>query len=115
MSWDLLLTKSSTGGADASKPTALGPLPEVIARIQQSIPEVDFTDPCWGMLEHDDVSIEFNMGSEEICAGIMLHVRGGGAPAIPITKLMKDLDLSAYDPQEDRELTLEEVREALGE
>jgi hypothetical protein len=84
MSWDIgiqHLPESATCVdeiPDDFRPSPRGPRSEVISEIRRVIPAVDFTDPSWGILDRPTFSIEFNMGSEDVCGGFMLHVRGGG-------------------------------------
>jgi hypothetical protein len=105
MSWDILiqdLPKDAHCVADIPndyRPNPLGPRSEMIARIQQVLPGANFSDPSWGILDQAEFSIEFNMGSGEICDSVMLHVRGGGSAAIIVTRLLEQLNLCALDLQ----------------
>jgi hypothetical protein len=81
------------------QPAPLGAQSDLIARIQQVLPEVDFSDPTWGILDQPNFSIEFNMGSSDICDGFMLHVRGGGGAVPTIARLLDHLKLRAIDCQ----------------
>jgi hypothetical protein len=105
MSWDISiqdLPKDVQNVADIPddyQPSPLGARAEVIARIQEVLPEVDFTDPSWGMLDQPGFSIEFNMGAEEICDGFMLHVRGGGDAMATVALLLEHLQLRGIDCQ----------------
>jgi hypothetical protein len=105
MSWDISiqhLPDSAVSIEDIPtdfQPSALGPRVNVIASILKTIPDVDFSDPSWGMLRREDFSIEFNMGGEEICHGFMLHVRGGGDAAGLIDRLLQSLGLRGLDCQ----------------
>lgn len=60
------------------KGEALGTCAEVRALISKAIPEVDWTDPAWGVVELGDASLEFNIGEGEPIDGIMIHARGDG-------------------------------------
>jgi hypothetical protein len=72
----------------------------LITRIQELLPETDFKDPSWGILDGKGFSIEFNMGSKEICDGFMLHVRGGGDIATTVVaRLLQHLRLRGLDCQ----------------
>jgi hypothetical protein len=105
MSWDICIQDLPAGVQSVSeiandfRPDALGKRDEVIARIRQALPDVDFSDRSWGILEHSEFSIEFNTGKEEICTGIMLHVRGGGSAIATIERLLQHLKLRALDLQ----------------
>jgi hypothetical protein len=105
MSWDISIqnlppdVKSVSEIANDYQPGPLGKRDEVVARIQQILPEATFTDPSWGLLNHSDFSIEFNMGNKVICDGFMLHVRGGGNAIATIGRLLQHLKLRAIDCQ----------------
>ena len=105
MSWDISIQDLP---ADAQSiddipqdyaPKPLGTRSELIARIQQILPEADFSDPSWGMLNELDFSIEFNMGSEEVCDSIGLHVRGGGPAMATVARVLDHLKLRGIDCQ----------------
>jgi hypothetical protein len=106
MSWDISIQDLPADVATVAdipndfKPGVLGLRSDVIARIQGVCTDADFTDPSWGVLEGNGFSIEFNMGSEEICDGFMLHVRGGSNIAmILIAGLLQELKLRGIDCQ----------------
>jgi hypothetical protein len=86
MSWDL-----SVFGSESPPPrvddmpkdwagTPLGPAADVRAKLSAVFPELDWTNPTWGLLEGPGFSFEFNMGREELLTGFMIHVRGSGDP-----------------------------------
>jgi hypothetical protein len=105
MSWDISIQHLPDSAVciddipNDFQPSALGPRASVIASILKAIPDVDFSDPSWGILRRDAFSIEFNMGGEVICNGFMLHVRGGGDAAGLIDQLLKNLGLRGLDCQ----------------
>jgi hypothetical protein len=106
MSWDISIQDLPANAAtvadipDDFKPRLLGPRSDVIARVREILPDANFRDPSWGILEGGDFSIEFNMGSEEICDGFMLHIRGGGGIAMTVVaKLLEHLKLRGIDCQ----------------
>jgi hypothetical protein len=105
MSWDISIQHLPEGVAtideipDDFTPAPLGPRSEVITDILRVVPDIDFTDSTWGMLERPTFSIEFNMGSEAICSGFMLHVRGGGDAMRLIDELLSALKLRGLDCQ----------------
>lgn len=105
MSWDISIQDfpgdvQRVGNIpDDFQPKPLGARAEVIAKIHQVLPQVDFSNPSWGLLEEADFSIEFNMGDNEICDGFMLHVRGGGSAAAVIARLLEHLRLRGIDCQ----------------
>src|ERR1700761_4265104 len=105
MSWDILIQDFPQGASDIDdipddyKPASLGARSEVIASIQQLLPEADFSDPSWGVLDREEFSIEFNIGNSDICHSIMLHVRGGGGAVATIERLLEHLHRRAWDCQ----------------
>jgi len=105
MSWDISVqdlppgAKSIDDIPDNFKPSPLGARSDVIARIRETLPEIDFADPTWGMLNRPGFSIEFNMGASEVCDGFMLHVRGGGAAVATIGRVLDHLKLRGIDCQ----------------
>jgi len=66
---------------------SLGSEAEVREKISAVLPEVDWSDPTWGIIEGDGFSFEFNIGSEGPCDGFMIHVRGGGPVVTHLLKL----------------------------
>jgi hypothetical protein len=105
MSWDISIQNLPADAASLAdipndyRPEPLGPLQEVIKRVQEVFPAADFSDPSWGLLRNEEFSIEFNMGRHEICNGFMLHVRGGGGVALAVERLLRHLNLRGIDCQ----------------
>ena len=87
----------------------------MIARIHAVLPDVDFSDPTWGMFERPGFSIEFNMGAEEICDGFMLHVRGGGSAMETVARLREGLQLRGFDCQTGEFFSIEAARSSFGQ
>lgn len=54
----------------------LGPTEFVRNKLSSAIPEIDWSDPTWGDLDENGYSIEFNIGEDEPCDSVMLHIRG---------------------------------------
>jgi hypothetical protein len=101
MSWDLVLQNgvaatNSDALADAACPP-LGAPGSVRALISSVHPDVDWSDPAWGVLDSDAWSIEFNMGNAETIDSIMLHVRGSGDPLPAIVALCTKTGWTALD------------------
>jgi hypothetical protein len=71
---------------DSSFPP-MGQAHSVRARISESLPGVDWSDPAWGVFEGAGYSIEFNFQKDGAVDGFMLHVRGGGDPMEAIARL----------------------------
>ncbi len=121
MSWDISIqnlpkdVQNVEEIPDDYQPSPLGPRAEVIARIQKVLPEVDFSDPSWGMLDQPGFSIEFNMGAEEMCDSFMLHVRGGGDAMAMVAGLLQRLQLRGIDCQTGDFFSLEAARKSFGD
>jgi hypothetical protein len=56
-------------------------LADLRAKISKVFPQVDWSDPSWGIYDGDGFSFEFNVGEEDPSDDIMIHVRGRG-PAV---------------------------------
>ncbi len=105
MSWDICIQDIPDVSAVADipkgfKPKILGRRGDLIKKIQAFLPSADFSDPSWGLYEDGLTSIEFNMGKNEICESIMLHVRGGKDPNNLVAQILKYLGLKGFDMQE---------------
>lgn len=96
MSWDVVIMKTPGDGEGTPQPTLgdAGPVREAISRC---LPNVDWSDPAWGVLEGAGWSIEFNFAAAGPVDSFMLHVRGGGDPLGAITKLCRENDWVALD------------------
>lgn len=81
MSWDVLLLNyggliPKTGEEPSALP--LGKRSWVCKRIARVLPQVNWTDPTWGIFDSGGALVEFNMGDEDPVESIMLHVRASG-------------------------------------
>jgi hypothetical protein len=54
----------------------LGTIDTVQRKLESVVPEIEWTDIGWGAFDNGELSIEFNLGDDEICTNLMLHVRG---------------------------------------
>jgi hypothetical protein len=63
---------------DADLLLSMGTPKEVRAKIGVYLPNVDWTDPTWGIYRGDGFTFEFGMRDEPQKTGFMIHVRGGG-------------------------------------
>ena len=121
MSWDISIQDLPADAASLDDipndyvPRPLGTRSEMIARIQELLPDTNFSDPSWGMLIRSEFAIEFNMGSEEVCGSIMLHVRGGGPAMTTVTHVLKHLNLRGLDCQTGDFFSLEAAEASFGE
>ena len=66
MSWDVMLFNfegkppSFESLPDDFEPPVMGEADAIREKISASLPDVDWSDPAWGMLEGEGWSIEFN-------------------------------------------------------
>ncbi|QWX85600.1 hypothetical protein H0I23_08155 [Cellulophaga sp. HaHaR_3_176] len=98
MSWDIVLLKEKfdTNDKDYLPPT-LGKRIELISQLTNILPNLDFSDESWGIMEGDGFSIEFNIGNNEDVDSIMLHIRGGGNPIKIIQSIMQEFKWESLD------------------
>jgi hypothetical protein len=88
VSWDILIQAADSPPpkfADLSpdwEGTPLGSLDFVRSTLNKVVPNSIWQDGNFGLYETDEGSIEYNLGDEEPCTAIMLHVRGHGEPLI---------------------------------
>ncbi|MBP1996713.1 hypothetical protein [Paenibacillus eucommiae] len=101
MSWDVLIMKEKydfdAPGENQPDIAPLGKRDGIIAKLTQCIPNLDYRDEAWGILNGEGYSIEFNTGDEEIVDSIMLHIRGGGTVLDTIQLVCETLDAYAFD------------------
>src|SRR4029077_20037133 len=83
---------------DDFQPRPLGSRSEVIRRILEVVPNADFSDPAWGMIDGPEFSIECNLGTGEEVRSFALHVRGGDAAAGLVADLLGRCGWRAFDP-----------------
>ena len=105
MSWDIFvqdLPKDAATVADIPddfKPSSLGPRAALISRIKEVVPNANFADPTWGIIDGANWSIEVNLGKDEECGGFAFHVRGGDEAALVVGAILEHLKLRAVDGQ----------------
>ncbi len=105
MSWDIFVQDfpkdihTIADIPDGFRPKSIGSRKSIIERIKEIVPDADFTDPAWGVINGIDWSIELNMGSEEDCGGFAFHVRGSEAAIGAVAAILDYLQLRAVDPQ----------------
>jgi len=101
MSWDVLIMKEKYDfdAPEENQPdiAPLGKRDEIIEKLTKCIPNLDYRDEAWGILNDEGYSIEFNTGDEEIVDSIMLHIRGGGTVMDTIQLVSETLDAYALD------------------
>jgi len=83
--------------ADDHQFVPMGDAVEVRSNISKVLPDVDWSDPAWGVLDGDGYSIEFNFQPDGPVTGFMLHVRGGSDPIAAIVKLCSAHGWAAID------------------
>ena len=105
MSWDIFVQdippniRTVADIPDTFQPHPLCERAELIRRIKEFAPAVDFADPSWGALEAPTFSVEFNLGDQEVVQSFALHVRGADAAAGFVAELLTHLGFRAFDPQ----------------
>ncbi|WP_405110819.1 hypothetical protein MHH28_01510 [Paenibacillus sp. FSL K6-1217] len=101
MSWDVLIMKVKYDfeAPEEEQPPVppLGQRDDIIAKLTRAIPQLDYHDKAWGILEGEGFSIEFNTGDEELVDSIMLHVRGGGEVMNTLRLICETLEAYALD------------------
>ena len=103
MSWDVLLIRlpeewtAIEDVPDDFESPPIGKSEEVRDAVASVVPEVDFSDPAWGMLDGPTFSIEVNTGREEPTNSVMLHVRGGNESLGAVHAISKALGCAAID------------------
>ena len=65
--------------------------------ISQTFPQVDWSDPVWGMYLGDGFTFEFNTGKEDPIMTIMIHVRGGGDAVAALLQLAVPNQWTLFD------------------
>ncbi len=105
MSWDIFVqdfpaeAQTVADIPDDCAPSGLGNRAVIIAKISQVIPEVDFSDPTWGVIDGADWSIEVNLGEAEYCRSLALHIRGGEEAVAVVDAVLEALGCRAIDSQ----------------
>ncbi len=105
MSWDIFVqdlprdVKSFDDMPDDFQPSPIGHRSKIIEQIVEVIPNANFSDPSWGIIDGNDWSIEVSMGNDEICDGFAFHIRGGETAVGFVAAILDRLGLRAFDPQ----------------
>jgi hypothetical protein len=81
------------------KGSLLGPRSDLIARILEVVPQANFTDPAWGLIDGPGFSIELDMGKADQVQSFTFHVREGDLAVGVIAEILGYLSLRAVDPQ----------------
>ena len=108
MSWDVvILAEAPPEKAGGGELDPLGTADEVRQRVSAALPEVDWSDPEWGLLRGDGGTIEFGVNDTGQDDLMMLEVRGGGDPVAAIANLCNANDWVALDTSTDELIDLE--------
>lgn len=103
MSWDVLVMKIPENYKSLSEmpkdyaPSPLGRFDEVLKVLKDLLPDIDLSDPSWGIFCNEKCSIEFSIGDDDPVTTIMLHIRGGEAPIDIIKTICEKTDWKAID------------------
>jgi len=80
------------------EPRSLGPSKELVRRIQVAVPEANFSDTEWGVIDGPGSSIEVNIRESNAVQAFALHVRGDASADEIIARILSGLELRALDP-----------------
>jgi len=102
MSWDLFVQDWGNANTldeipDDFVPQSIGSRADIIDRIKEIEPIIDFSDPSLGFLENEYFSIEFSMGDNEELDSFVIHARGSELAAGCIANILSGLKLKAAD------------------
>lgn len=104
MSWDVLVMNYHGSPpadmdemSEETEPDPLGKPTQVRKAISKHLPDVNWSDPNWGIYEGDGFTIEFSMGKGDPVETIMLHVRGGGEAIATLLHFAKPNKWSLFD------------------
>jgi len=104
MSWDVYAINVPVQFAkpedipETFEPTPIGTREDVITKLTQLFPEIDFSDSCWGVLNGESWSIELNLADDPV-SSFMLHIRGEDCVIEVVAKILQALGLRAIDMQ----------------
>lgn len=102
MSWDLFVqdwgdAKSLADIPVDFNPKSIGKRSEMIEKMIEAEPSIDFSDSSWGRLKNEHFSIEFNMGNGENLDSFTMHIRGSELAIPCIDHILSKLKLKASD------------------
>ena len=103
MSWDVLVHASELTPPpvrempDHWKFSTLGMAADVRAKLTAAFPEVDWTDPRWGIVQTQDYTYEFDVGENDPIDHVMVHVRGIGDAVSPLLRLSRQFNWHLLD------------------
>ncbi len=102
MSWDVILLQIPSdimmiNDLADDFVSVLGAQSEIVSKLTHLFPDLNCSDPAWGVLDRPGFSIEFNIGHEDPISSIMLHVRGEDAAVEVIHDLCQYVGWRAFD------------------
>jgi hypothetical protein len=83
--------------AQGVTPVPLGSHDEVQAAVSSLFPGTDWSDPAWGIWNSDLGKIEFEVGNEDPCEGMRLHVRAQSIVADRVVELLRHNRWQGFD------------------
>jgi hypothetical protein len=103
MSWDICLQnipnqyKSLDDIPDDYKSLSIGPRDDIIKKLKEFNPMINFSDPTWGILTNSDISIEISVGNNKDCDTISIYAHDGNSVPEFVCSLMDFLGLRGID------------------
>jgi len=79
-------------------PKPIGSKSEIVSKILEIVPEANFENQEWGIIEGKSFSIEINIGNEKELTSFTFHVRGDEKGIDLISAILDHLKLRAFDP-----------------
>lgn len=84
MSWDVVIFRPPPQVTTLDElpagfePPPLGAMTDVLARLRDTLPALDLTEPDWGRLAGPTWTMELGIGAEDPVATVTLFIRGTG-------------------------------------
>lgn len=103
MSWDIIVqdipksVKTVEEIPSEFTPQPIGSKNEIIFKILEIVPEANFENRDWGIIEGKSFSIEINIGNEEVLTSFTFHVRGDKKALDLVSAILDHLNLRAFD------------------
>ncbi|MEQ9164893.1 MAG: hypothetical protein RLO12_01440 [Fulvivirga sp.] len=118
MSWDLFVqdwgnVRTLNEIPEDFQPQPIGTRSEIIQKIKDAEPTVNFEFDTLGVIENEHFSIEFNMGSDELLNSFSMHVRGNELAIPCIGNILKHINLRAADGSNGEFFNTDEATEKL--
>jgi hypothetical protein len=102
MSWDIFIQDFGPYDDIKDIPDDFNPQPfgirdEILQKIIDHYPDIDFSDPEWGIIRTDTYSIELSISKDQNVDSIVLHVRGDKPAADCVANIVKIIGQKAFD------------------